>query len=70
MLNRLKDYKGTKAPGGKRAAKSKKNLGDSAEVFLTFREKTIKIKPLWNGRKSSSYLNGMPAVQFTGNRYR
>jgi hypothetical protein len=35
---------------------------------LIFREKTIKIKLLWNGRKNSSYLNGMPGVQFTGNQ--
>jgi len=39
--------KGTKTTGGRRAAKSKKNPGNSAEVFLIFREKTIKIKLLW-----------------------
>jgi len=60
--------KGTKTTGGKRAAKSKKNPGNSAEVFLIFREKKIKIKLLWNGRKSFSYLNDMHGVRFTGNQ--
>ena len=63
--------KGTKAPGGKRAPKSKKNPGSSAgspEVFLIFREKRSKIKLLWKRRRSSSYLNGMSGVQFTRNQ--
>lgn len=41
----------TKAPGGKRAAKSKKNPGSSAEVFLILEKKRLKLNSFGRGGK-------------------